>query len=64
MKNCNNKKKTNNNKITPLTVKNLISKFFKSLQVLTVQGSLNPNITFLGEKLWSVAWNKKNTNVI
>ena len=23
-----------------------------------VQGSLNPNITFLGEKLWPVAWNK------
>ena len=24
-----------------------------------VQDSLNPNITFLGEKLWLVAWNKK-----
>ena len=25
-----------------------------------VQGSLNPNITFLGKKnLWPVAWNKK-----
>ena len=23
-----------------------------------VQGSLNPNITFLGEKLWPVAWKK------
>ena len=21
-----------------------------------VQGSLNPNVTFLGEKLWTVAW--------
>ena len=26
-----------------------------------VQGSLNPNITFLGEKLWPLAWNKKFT---
>ena len=24
-----------------------------------VQVSLNPNITFLAEKLWSVAWNQK-----
>ena len=24
-----------------------------------VQGYLKPNITFLGEKLWPVAWNKK-----
>ena len=24
-----------------------------------IQGSLNPNITFLGEKLWPVVWNKK-----
>ena len=29
-----------------------------------VQGSLNPNITFLGEKLWPVAWDKKFTCVI
>ena len=29
-----------------------------------VQGSLNPNITFLGEKLWPGAWNKKITSVI
>ena len=29
-----------------------------------VQGSLNPNITFLGEKLWPVAWNQKFTSVI
>ena len=27
-----------------------------------VQGSPNPNITFLGEKLWPVAWNKKIYN--
>ena len=38
------------------------SKAFKSLQFLKVQGSLNPNITFLSEKLWPVAWNKKYTN--
>ena len=24
-----------------------------------VQVSLNPNMTFLGERLWPVAWNKK-----
>ena len=35
-------------KITPLTVK---KNKFKSLQFLMVQGSLNPNIIFLGEKL-------------
>ena len=29
-----------------------------------LQGSLNPNITFLGEKLWPVAWNKTITSVI
>ena len=29
-----------------------------------VQGSLDPNITFLGEKLWPVAWNKKFTSII
>ena len=28
------------------------SKKFKSLQFLMVQGSLNPNITFLGEKVY------------
>ena len=28
-----------------------------------VQGSLNPNITFLDEKLWPVAWNQKYTSV-
>jgi len=38
-------------KMTPLTVKMEFSKFFKSLQFSMVQGSLNPNITFLGEKL-------------
>ena len=37
---------------------------FKSFQFLMVQGSLNPNITFLGEKLWPAAWNKKFTSVI
>ena len=29
-----------------------------------VQGSLNPNITILGEKLWPKAWNQKFTSVI
>ena len=29
-----------------------------------VQGSLNSNISILGEKLWPVAWNKKITSVI
>ena len=28
-----------------------------------VHGSLNPNIKFLDEKLWPVAWNKKFTSV-
>ena len=28
-----------------------------------VQGSLNPNITFLGEKPWPVAWKKEFTSV-
>ena len=28
-----------------------------------VQGSLNPNTTFLGEKLWPLAWNQNFTNL-
>ena len=36
----------------------------KSLQFHRVQGSLNPNITFLGEKLWLVARNQKITSII
>ena len=36
-------------KITPLTVKKI--KKIKSLQFLMVHGSLNPNITYLGEKV-------------
>ena len=49
-----------NGKIIPLTLKNGIwKKNVKSLQFLMVQDSLNPNITFLGEKMWPVAWNKK-----
>ena len=40
------------------------SKKIKSLQFLIVQGSLNPNITFLGEKLWPVAWKQTFTSVI
>ena len=40
------------------------SKNFKSLQFSMVQGSLNPNITILGEKLWPEAWNQKFTSVI
>ena len=35
------------------------SKNLKSLQFSMVQGPLNQNITFLGEKLWQVAWNQK-----
>ena len=35
------------------------SKKFKSLQFSMIQGSLNPNITLLGEKLCPVAWNQK-----
>ena len=50
-------------KMTPLTVKMEFSKNVKSLHFLMVQGSLNPNITFLGEKLRLVAW-KKNVSVI
>ena len=38
-------------KMTHLTVKMEFSKKFKSLKFLMVQGSLNPNITFLGEKV-------------
>ena len=38
-------------KMTPLTVKNEFSKKFKSLQCNMIQGTLNPNITFLCEKL-------------
>ena len=38
-------------KMTHLTVKMEFSKTFKSLQFSMVQGSLNPNITILGEKL-------------
>ena len=40
------------------------SKNVKSLQFPMVQGSLNPNIIFLHEKLWPVAWKQKNTSVI
>ena len=40
-------------KMPPLTVKNGIFKKIKSLQFLMVQSSLNPNMTFLGEKLTS-----------
>ena len=42
----------------PFNRKNGI-KNIKSLQFSMVQGCLNPNITFLGEQLWLVAWNKK-----
>ena len=35
------------------------SKNVKSLQFPMVQGSLNPNIIFLHETLWPVAWKKK-----
>ena len=31
----------------------------KKSSIFMVQGSLNPNITFLGQKLWPLAWNKK-----
>ena len=35
-----------------------------SLRFPMVQGSLNPNIIFLHEKLWPVAWKHKFTSVI
>ena len=35
------------------------SKYLKSLRSPVVQGSLNPNIIFLHEKLWPVAWKQK-----
>ena len=38
-------------KMNPLTVKNGIFKNVKSLQFPMLQGSLNPNIIFLHEKL-------------
>ena len=38
-------------KMSHLTVKKGIFKKIQSLQFLMVQGSLNPNIRFLGEKL-------------
>ena len=50
--------------MTHLTVKNEFSKNVQCLQFFMVQGSLNPNITFLCEKLWQVAWNPKFTSVI
>ena len=36
----------------------------KNLQFFIVQGSLNQNTTFLGEKLCSVTWNKKNYKIL
>ena len=42
--------------MTHLTVKMELKKNFKSLQFSMVHGSLNPNITILGEKLWPGAW--------
>ena len=44
-------------KMTPLTVKKCFFKIVKSFEM--VQGSLNRNIIFLGEKLWPVAWKQK-----
>ena len=38
------------------------SKNVKSLKFSMVQGPLNPNITFLGEKLFLVAWKQKFTS--
>ena len=40
----------------PFNLKNWIILKISSLKIDMVQGSLNPNITFLGEKLWPVAW--------
>ena len=40
-----------NRKNDPFNGKNGIFKKIKSLQFFMVQGSLSPNITFLGEKL-------------
>ena len=59
LKNC-----QNFEKMTPLTVKMEFSKNLKSLQFPMLQGSLNTNIIFLGEKLWPVAWNKRFASVI
>ena len=54
-----------NLKMTPFNRKKIeFSKNVKSLQFPMVQGSLNPNIIFLHEKLWPVAWKQKNTSVI
>ena len=50
--------------MTHLSLKYNVSKNVKSLKFVMVQGSLNPNITFLGEKLWPVAWNQTFTSVI
>ena len=36
----------------------LENKIIKSLQFLMVQGSLNPNITFVGEKMWQTDTHK------
>jgi len=38
--------------------KNEFSENCKSLQFVMVQGSLKTKMTFLGEKLWQVAWNQ------
>ena len=43
--------------------KGILKKCQKS-SISMVQGSLNPNITFLGEKLWPVAWNQTFTSCI
>jgi len=40
-----------NLKMTPLIVENEFPKKIKSLQFIMVQCSLNPTITFLGERL-------------
>ena len=59
-KNCTQKtQKKTTGKITPLTVKNGILKKCQKSSISYLQGSLSPNITFLSEKLWPVAWHKK-----
>ena len=49
------KMKKDKKKMTHLAVKMEFKKKFKRLQFFMVQGSLNPNITFLGEKLLPLA---------
>ena len=46
------------------TVKIWIFKQIQKSSILYGESSLNPNITFIDEKLWPVAWNQRITSVI